>query len=68
MVQISIEVMKAALLLLGVCLLSAALAASAKEATSVSATQREFDYFILVRQWAGSFCSEHECPLVHIHG
>ncbi|GIL83126.1 hypothetical protein Vretifemale_11941 [Volvox reticuliferus] len=29
---------------------------------------RDFDYFMFVRQWPGSFCSKHACPLVSNHG
>eukprot|EP00798_Chlamydomonas_sp_ICE-L_P001148 gene1148-3712_t len=31
--------------------------------------QAEFDYFVFVRQWSGSFChTDTSCPLVHRHG
>uniref|UniRef100_A0A7R9V9Y2 Uncharacterized protein n=1 Tax=Chlamydomonas euryale TaxID=1486919 RepID=A0A7R9V9Y2_9CHLO len=43
-------------------------ASAASAASTVADPQPPFDYFIFVRQWAGSFCSEHSCPKVHIHG
>jgi hypothetical protein len=30
--------------------------------------QREFDNFVFVRQWLGSVCDTHACPMVHVHG
>lgn len=42
---------------------------SSAAADTVIADQREFDYFMFVRQWAGSFCHDDgSCPLVHRHG
>ncbi|GIL65503.1 hypothetical protein Vafri_19284 [Volvox africanus] len=28
---------------------------------------RDFDYFIFVRKWPGSFCAKHACPLIFNH-
>ncbi|GIL83093.1 hypothetical protein Vretimale_11413 [Volvox reticuliferus] len=28
----------------------------------------DFDYFLLVRQWPGSYCSKHDCPLLRDRG
>ncbi|MEW5305914.1 MAG: hypothetical protein WDW38_009843 [Sanguina aurantia] len=38
-------------------------------ATAVSDLKdSDFDYFMLVRQWSGTFCAHAECPMVHRHG
>nr|BAA95359.1 S-like RNase [Volvox carteri f. nagariensis] len=36
--------------------------------SAIPTAQRDFDYFMFVRQWAGSFCSTHACPLVPNRG
>lgn len=39
------------------------------QSTAVSSLKdSDFDYFMLVRQWSGTFCAHAECPMVHRHG
>ncbi|GIL65539.1 hypothetical protein Vafri_19284, partial [Volvox africanus] len=43
------------------------LASCARQLISPQATRvlsRDFDYFLLVRQWPGSYCTKHECPFL----
>ncbi|KAG1680566.1 hypothetical protein FOA52_015013 [Chlamydomonas sp. UWO 241] len=59
------------LLILGCAALSTGVSADSEvaEITAVEVDkQREFDYFVFVRQWLGSVCDTHACPMVHVHG
>ncbi|GLC48244.1 hypothetical protein PLESTB_000074700 [Pleodorina starrii] len=47
------------------------LASCARHVVSLQTINRQatkFDYFLLVRQWPGSYCSKHSCTLLHNRG
>ncbi|GLC33429.1 hypothetical protein PLESTM_000070300 [Pleodorina starrii] len=48
------------------CLASCARHVASLQTINKQATK--FDYFLLVRQWPGSYCSKHSCTLLHNRG